>query len=1118
MSTIERIRVNVGNSFDPRRHTQKLMEKIEENGQGVDWELESVTNGQAVLTREGAVTQIAEAIQNQQKVSLPKGTKPSDGERMSVRLADGAGPGWEMTQFEPYLGVATLTKLSKAEALCRKASATALGSKPWEVQVKSLRGGGFLLELPDTYVSSKHDAKLEEVATMVVGSEGWYLKVNQQNRSVEFVPSAPSTFPAGIPTPMDTVVPFDHTNPDTFKIPLGMKLPEPGETVGDVFALDMGAGSHLQIGGISGGGKAGLENMRLPVPVSDRFPAGWATNRELITGDSLFAPDGTMVKVSGFSEWTTEPVYEVEFYDRQVVKVSANHLWKVSTEVTRRAHARSFVARREAHHEDFQARAEEIREAASRLPAGTVGSLLDISAMAGFHRNAATAMKLPIEHLATTAAMSTTRVANQFDVGHFSGTLLETPAVFQGLSLTAETLSGKGISGWLTMREIADGMLGRPANRTERAGMSKLLRLRNIASRESNGKMLMTVYPADEVLTMLADRVDKMSFTSDSGRQVIDLETVMDTRSMAKDFKYKRKTRETVNYAVRLTQAIDPPEAPLPMDPYAVGAWLGDGLSSALNRVVSMDREIVDNILAGDTSIRRIEDIPGLANIYVFDNMTNRMKEAGFGTKRGAHQPTVKHIPPAYLRASKAQRLALLQGLMDTDGHIKENGGCELTLSDNRLAFDALELIRSLGIRVNTPKPEKASYKDENGVEVICKDRYRMKFTTDLPVFRLQRKVDRLPTELRATQDWNYIVDIRVSEPKRMRCIAVDHPEHLFLVEGFIPTHNTVLLNCYLATWLAKGAELAIIDLPTKSADFEWCKDFVRPGGWGCASPAQSAVAIRLIMAEGERRARVIKDAGVNDWKMLPRDRGLPPLIVIVDELTGLFALEAVPKVKKDSPQLLQDMALDAEKTNLFKEILKNGIKRIAAELRFTGVFLTLATQVASANTGIEPALRTNLHHKMLMGAKPTEGNRRLVFSDPERVPLVPENVKSDGKASRGVGSSEPEGDEPAIFKSYFATVTEYRSWLERLGVPQTNQPEPTRAQMAELEDAFEVPDQQGAKAEATAQRREAMPDPMAAAMGGSGYDENGRPLKGAALAAAQTKHLQGMSNQAGRA
>lgn len=573
---MERVTVKLPAGFDPAKHENALVKKIAEiHGDG--FEIDSLEDGYALASRHVAITEVSHDLESKKKdVRLPKSVKPSDGDKMAVKLADQHGHGWEMTLFEPYLGRATLTQLTPEVARCRGACAQALGVKPWEVQVSPRRDGGFDLELPKSYMPSKHYSKLEEVATGVVGNDGWYVKVNAQKLTASIIPSAPPTFPAMIPTPMKSVVKFDHTNKETFKIPLGMKLPAAGETVGETFYLDMNAGAHAQIGGISGGGK-------------------------------------------------------------------------------------------------------------------------------------------------------------------------------------------------------------------------------------------------------------------------------------------------------------------------------------------------------------------------------------------------------------------------------------------------------------------------------------------------------------------------------------------------------TVLLNCYIATWLAKGAELAIIDLPTKSADFEWCKDYVRPGGWGCASPAQSAVAIRLIMEEGERRSKLIKQHGVNDWKLLPKSAALAPLVVIVDELTGLFALEAVPKAGKDAPQLLRDMADEANRTNLFKEILKNGIKRVAAELRFTGVFLTLATQVASANTGIDPSLRTNLHHKMIMGAKPTEGNRRLVFSDPDRVPLVPENVRTDSGASRGVGTTEPEGDEPAVFKSFFATVTDYRAWLESLGVPKTSQPEPTKAQMAQLEDAFDNEDSQ----EATAARRAAMTDPGAHLYGEAGYDENGNPLKGAALAAAQSRALAGHGGRA---
>ena len=54
---------------------------------------------------------------------------------------------------------------------------------------------------------------------------------------------------------------------------------------------------------------------------------------------------------------------------------------------------------------------------------------------------------------------------------------------------------------------------------------------------------------------------------------------------------------------------------------------------------------------------------------------------------------------------------------------------------------------------------------------------------------------------------------------------------------------KTNLLNAAIAGSLAAGAELAILDLPSKSVDFLWCKRFVRPGGWGCDSP-EAAVTV----------------------------------------------------------------------------------------------------------------------------------------------------------------------------------------------------------------------------------------------------------------------------------
>ncbi|GAB2732161.1 hypothetical protein [Nocardioides pakistanensis] len=265
-------------------------------------------------------------------------------------------------------------------------------------------------------------------------------------------------------------------------------------------------------------------------------------------------------------------------------------------------------------------------------------------------------------------------------------------------------------------------------------------------------------------------------------------------------------------------------------------------------------------------------------------------------------------------------------------------------------------------------------------------------------------------------------------------------------VGGISGGGKTVLINDYIAGCLARGAELVVVDLPSKSVDFLWCKPFCRPGGWGCDNLAAAVTSLALVMEEGERRAKVLAKHNVVKWTDLPESMSdqFRPIVVVVDELTGLFFPEKVPKLPKDHP-----LVIEANEINLQKALLEKYIKRIAAELRFVGVHLLISSQVASVATGIDPAMRTNLHHKVLMGSKPTENNRRLVLSDPQRVPKVPGNVASDPAAGRGTGAAEPEGQEPCVFKSFFAATGEMESWLRSRGVSETKDPAPTPSQIA---------------------------------------------------------------------
>jgi dUTPase len=146
-----------------------------------------------------------------------------------------------------------------------------------------------------------------------------------------------------------------------------------------------------------------------------------------------------------------------------------------------------------------------------------------------------------------------------------------------------------------------------------------------------------------------------------------------------------------------------------------------------------------------------------------------------------------KHIPESYLCASIAQREALLQGLMDTDGYVHASGRCDLTTGRERLADQVMELVASLGFRPKLARKRATLYGRD------CGPRYEVQFTPDRPVFRLPRKLARQKTT-RSFDSFRTIADVRESESVPVRCIQVSSPMGLFLItRSFLATHNSSL-------------------------------------------------------------------------------------------------------------------------------------------------------------------------------------------------------------------------------------------------------------------------------------------------------------------------------------
>jgi phage terminase large subunit GpA-like protein len=265
-------------------------------------------------------------------------------------------------------------------------------------------------------------------------------------------------------------------------------------------------------------------------------------------------------------------------------------------------------------------------------------------------------------------------------------------------------------------------------------------------------------------------------------------------------------------YSIALAKPLDLPSADdLIVHPYVLGVWLGNGLSHRACIAEGNDDadEMANLIGACGHSVSRQAHF-GSCAILVIDRQTGIRDALGrmiqspdgaladlrrLGLLSAVGNESNKHIPHRYLRASYDQRLSLLQGLMDTDGHIRSKDGlCVFSTSLPRLGAGVADLLSGLGIKFH--QRTVAAYYTDEGKRTYCKDSIRFEFNVSPApaIFRLQRKrriqMDCQPLSLRSTR--RRIVSVDPVDSVPVRCIAVDSPSHLYLAgRQMVPTHNS---------------------------------------------------------------------------------------------------------------------------------------------------------------------------------------------------------------------------------------------------------------------------------------------------------------------------------------
>lgn len=243
----------------------------------------------------------------------------------------------------------------------------------------------------------------------------------------------------------------------------------------------------------------------------------------------------------------------------------------------------------------------------------------------------------------------------------------------------------------------------------------------------------------------------------------------------------------------------------LPIDPYILGLWLGDGCSASGYITVGVrDLREVTDILKESKQFNEISIKEYNTDVFSvrISNSENRNTQSLTSLIKAHNLINNKHIPDAYLKASRDQRLELLRGLIDSDGYMMKTGVCQFYNTNHVLVEQTKQLVESLGYKVTT----KTYTPTLNGIE--CAAASSITFTPIEPVCKLSFKLKRIKNKpfinsSKHRAHWHYIKNIQEVESVPVRCITVDSKDNLYLCgKQYIPTHNTTLLTIY-ALWIA---------------------------------------------------------------------------------------------------------------------------------------------------------------------------------------------------------------------------------------------------------------------------------------------------------------------------
>lgn len=266
----------------------------------------------------------------------------------------------------------------------------------------------------------------------------------------------------------------------------------------------------------------------------------------------------------------------------------------------------------------------------------------------------------------------------------------------------------------------------------------------------------------------------------------------------------------TIPFAGSVNTEADERDTALAVDPYVLGLLLGDGSFRGSSLMfTSQDDELHVALRAeaerlGDTlkdatypdRCRGSRVVRGSQGSRAMPMMRQHLLALD------GHRSEKKFVPTEYLWANREARLALLRGLMDTDGSVSSEGTqAQYSTSSPELRDAVVHLVRSLGGRAMAyphATPNLPSW---------C---VMASFADGTVPFLLRRKASQWKRRKKALR--RRIVAVRPAGEAECVCIRVSARDSLYVTRDFVVTHNTAFSHGLGLSFLRAGHFYAFVD------------------------------------------------------------------------------------------------------------------------------------------------------------------------------------------------------------------------------------------------------------------------------------------------------------------